>query len=220
MSAVIDPTSPWLAEACAEAERDEQACLGAALCNAQAAQVVVGELNANQFAIDSHRQIHDAIAALVARGEGVDVLTVAAEIERTSGWTGTRGRDYLHVLTETTPVAAHAREYCARVAELARQRELRRHVEKAQRAAGELVLSASGRTRLQVELSAARGLLDLGVASKGALPLFDGPALAAMQLDEPQPICEGLIYRRLQHRPRRRAQARQDDALLLDVAAP
>ena len=213
-----EPTSTWLAEACASAEGDEQACLGAALGNCEAARVVACELESDQFARDSHQRIHAAIAALVARGEGVDVLTVGAEVERTSGWEGTRSRDYLHVLAESTPAAAHARQYCARVAELARQRDLRRYLQRAWTTADDLVLTAAARERLHAEVEAIAGLLEGATAGGEDLPLYDGPELAAMRLDEPQPICTGLIYRGcstdLVAEPKR-----GKTTLLLDVAA-
>jgi hypothetical protein len=190
-----DSLSPgWLAQACLAAERDEQACLGAALANDEAARLVARELEPGQFASDSHRCVHAAIAALVTRDEGVDVLTVAAEVERTGGFEGTRGRDYLYVLIESTPAAAHVRQYCQRVRELARQRELCSCLQRAGLAAGELDESAA-RGHLRAELEAATALLDDGLARAEALPLYDGPSLAEMHLEEPQPLCEGLIYR-------------------------
>jgi hypothetical protein len=212
-----DTAAAWLAEAWAAAEPYEQACLGAALGNSEAAQVIARELEAEHFAIASHGRIFDAIAALVGRDEGVDVLTVAAEVERTSGWNDTRGRDYLFLLCERTAVAAHVSEYCLQITELARQRKLRRHLEIALRDAAEPTLSGEARRRLQVEVEAARALLDQQTPSRG-LALYDGPALAAMELDEPQPICQGLIYRGcstdLVAEPKR-----GKTTLLLDIAA-
>ncbi len=189
-----DLADMWLTESCLRAERDEQAALGAALVNDDAARILVRELEAGHFAIDSHRRIHTAIAALVARGEGVDVLTVAAQVERGGGWEGARGRDYLYVLLDSTPVAAHVRQYCQRVRELARQRELGLCLQRASVAAGEL-REPLARGRLRTELEAAALLLEDSVDRADGLQLFDGPGLAKMQLEEPQALCEGLVYR-------------------------
>jgi len=192
---MMEPTCSWLAEASIAAERDEQACLGAALANDEAAQVVARELESGQFALDSHRRIHTALASLVGRGEGVDVLTVAAEVERTSGWEGVRARGYLDLLAESTLVAGHVREYCTRVVELARHCELRQRLERVRESAAGLTLNDAARSRLRTELDAARVLVDGGLAAGEGLRLYDGPELATMALDEPQALCEGLIYR-------------------------
>lgn len=191
----MTPAAPSMTEACAGARRDEQACLGAALGNDEAARLVCSLLRSSQFASDVHQQVHTAISSLVVRGEGVDVLTVAAEVERTSGWCESYNGDYLHLLAENVPAAAHARQYCERVAELARQRELRRHLQGAEVACQGATLSVAERRGLRQELAAATALLDGAAVAAARLPLFDGPALAAMRLDEPQPLCEGLIYR-------------------------
>jgi len=212
------PAAPSMSDACVVASRDEQACLGAALINDEAAELVAGLLHREQFAHAVHRQVHDAVGALVARGAGVDVLTVAAEVEHITDWSEGGDRDYLHLLAESVPAATHARQYCERVAELARQRELRRHLEAAELACCAATLSEAGRSTLRRELEAAATLLDRGAYAGAELPLYDGPALAGLQVAEPQAVCPGLIFRGcstdLVAEPKR-----GKTTLLLDVAA-
>jgi len=174
----------------------EQACLGAALLSSEAAILVAGALPAADFYWESHRRIHGAIVTLIERGAGVDLLTVAAEIERTVGFEKIRGRDYLHVLVETVPTVAHARDYVARVQELGRQRRMAGAL---RAALGGLGVGGEGTVDFAVvreELSTAQQLL--GESNHGPsrpVPVFDGQQLAAMDLSEPEAICEGLIYR-------------------------
>ena len=174
--------------------RCEQACLGAALSNDAAARVVAGEIATAEFASAAHREIHAAICALVAREAGVDMLTVAGEFERRGAITLIPGIGYLCQLAETTLVAAHVREYLARVKELAQSRRLRAGLEQLERLT-QGPLHASATISARAQLSALMALLD-GDEEAGAEALVhDGASLASLQLEVPAALCEGLIYR-------------------------
>ncbi|MEZ5125317.1 MAG: DnaB-like helicase N-terminal domain-containing protein [Thermoleophilia bacterium] len=173
--------------------RVEEACLGAALVNDVAARVVAEEVETAAFASAAHRAIHTGVCRLVARGEDVDHLTVAAELERSGAINLIPGRDYLCVLAETTPAATHVRSYIARVKELARERHLRAALEKIGMSA-QGRLDADSRTQLQGLLAESSDLLETDIADHVGVSLYDGAALAGLQLETPVALCEGLLY--------------------------
>jgi len=174
----------------------EEACLGAAMDNDEAATLVAQKLTAAQFYYEAHRHIHAAIVALVARKEGVDLVTVAAEVERGPGLESIRGRDYLHVLVESVPAATHVRQYIARVAEKALQRSVQRELRSALETASDGGLSGDGLRRLSETVSGTLVSLQHAAGEQAwMLPVYDGVELAEMHLETPEAICEGLLYK-------------------------
>lgn len=173
-----------LAAAIVASRAAEQACLGAALANQEAAVVLARELDGNDFASELHRRIYTAIAALCARGAGVDLLTVAGEVEHSSGWIDGEGRDYLHLLGEGTFTAANQPDYIALVKQQARERTLKAHLQRAVLAAQAAPLSAAERVKLSAEITAAKNLLEaVAVGGRDALRLafLAAPDLAATE---------------------------------------
>lgn len=97
----------------------ERAALGSMLLSAAALADCLEILQAGDFARPAHQEIFAAIAAVSARGEPADVITLKAELEH-RGTLGKTGRaEYLHSLISCVPTAASAGWYAQRVRECA-----------------------------------------------------------------------------------------------------
>lgn len=94
----------------------EQACLGACLVSADAAELVCTESRQIDYTRDTHRSIYRTIYALVSRGTPVDQLTVAQSLPSDVPST------LIVDLVEAVPSAANVRHYLA----LLRQATMRR----------------------------------------------------------------------------------------------
>ena len=72
----------------------------------------------------AHETIYDAIVDLYGRGEPVDPVTVAAELQRRGELARIGGAPYLHTLSASVPIAANAGYYAEIVREKAILRRL------------------------------------------------------------------------------------------------
>lgn len=115
----------------------EEATLGAMLVTPKLTGAVITQagIRKDDFYRDKHREIFAAICSLYSRGEGIDALTVAAELERL-GKPDAATKDFLTSLAATVPAPGNAAHYGTRVAEKAELRRrldasnlLREHVE-------------------------------------------------------------------------------------------
>lgn len=109
----------------------EQSVLGAMLISPATITDVTPELEPGDFYRPAHEAIYDAITALHARGEPVDMVTVADELARHPA--GPRGRTqlqaiggapYLHTLANGVPVAGNATHYARIIRDHARARTI------------------------------------------------------------------------------------------------
>jgi replicative DNA helicase len=102
----------------------EQAALGSMMWSAEAA----GELSATLTDVDffrpAHALIFDAIVEMYGRGEAVNAVTAAAELDRRGHLTRAGGPMYLHTLISTTPTAGNGGYYARIVVEKAKARRL------------------------------------------------------------------------------------------------
>ncbi|MDO9455399.1 DnaB-like helicase N-terminal domain-containing protein, partial [Nocardioides sp.] len=89
----------------------EQSVLGSMLISKDAVAEVSEVLRGNDFYRPSHEVIHDAIIDLFGRGEPVDMITVAAELQRRGELAKVGGASYLHTLAANVPSAANAEFY-------------------------------------------------------------------------------------------------------------
>ncbi|WP_211357304.1 replicative DNA helicase [Nocardioides rubriscoriae] len=89
----------------------EQSVLGSMLISKDAVAEVSEVLRGNDFYRPSHEIIHDAIIDLFGRGEPVDMITVAAELQRRGELAKVGGAAYLHTLAANVPIAANAEFY-------------------------------------------------------------------------------------------------------------
>jgi replicative DNA helicase len=81
----------------------EVTILGAMLLDGMAIIDATARLTADDFSLDSHRRIYQAIVDLMAIGHGVDITTVRAELERKRELDSIGGPAYLAYLTEGIP---------------------------------------------------------------------------------------------------------------------
>ena len=95
----------------------EQSVLGAMLVNPNAILAVLEVLVAEDFYRDSHRIIFRAMTELNRRAQEVDVVTLAAQLEREGTLERAGGREFIHTLAEFVPAAANALHYAEIVRE-------------------------------------------------------------------------------------------------------
>jgi replicative DNA helicase len=102
----------------------EQSVLGAMLISKDAIADVTENLRGADFYRPSHETIHDAIIDLYGRSEPVDMVTVAAELQKRGELARIGGAAYLHTLSANVPIAANAGYYADIVREKAVLRRL------------------------------------------------------------------------------------------------
>ncbi|HEX2778480.1 MAG TPA: replicative DNA helicase [Gemmatimonadaceae bacterium] len=95
-------------------EDAEQAVLAAMLMDADAVARVVETVDDGMFYREGHRRIFRAMTALSERGEIVDPLTLANELERRGELEASGGKDYIGFLVDAVPTSANV-EYHARI---------------------------------------------------------------------------------------------------------
>jgi replicative DNA helicase len=102
----------------------EQSVLGAMLISKDAIADVTETIRGVDFYRPSHETIFDAVIDLYGRGEPVDMVTVAAELQRRGELQRIGGAPYLHTLSANVPIAANAGYYAEIVREKAILRRL------------------------------------------------------------------------------------------------
>lgn len=95
----------------------EQACLGASMISKTAAVTLLDELTPEDFYLDAHRRIYEAVRFLLEWDKPVDVLTVPEELRSRSLLDQIGGVAYINTLAESVPTAAHQLHYCRSVRE-------------------------------------------------------------------------------------------------------
>jgi replicative DNA helicase len=98
--------------------------IGSMLISKDAIASVSEVLRGADFYRPAHETIHDAIIDLFGRGEPVDMVTVAAELNRRGELQRIGGAPYLHTLAANVPIAANAEFYAQIVRETAILRRL------------------------------------------------------------------------------------------------
>ncbi len=102
----------------------EQAVLGALLIDPDAIIKVAPIIRAEDFYLEKHAWIYDAIFALHERREPIDFLTVVAELERRGKLNDVGGAAYITALINAVPSAIHVETYAHLVERLSTQRRL------------------------------------------------------------------------------------------------
>ncbi|HEX2718798.1 MAG TPA: replicative DNA helicase [Gemmatimonadaceae bacterium] len=95
-------------------EDAEQAVLAAMLMDADAVARVIEVVDDGMFYREGHRRIFRAMTALAERGEIVDPLTLANELDRRGELDESGGKEYIGFLVDAVPTAANV-EYHARI---------------------------------------------------------------------------------------------------------
>jgi replicative DNA helicase len=81
----------------------EVAILGAMLLDGVAISDATAKLTAEDFSLDSHQRVYRAMVDLIAKGHGIDYLTVQEELARRRELDSVGGAAYLAYLTEGIP---------------------------------------------------------------------------------------------------------------------
>jgi hypothetical protein len=104
----------------------EESVLGAMLVAKGAIPPVMGELQREDFYLERHKPIFDAIRSLAERGAGVDTLTVSAELEQHGRLEDAGGKPYVYQLAAAVPAAGHVVDYVQLIRDKADLREWKR----------------------------------------------------------------------------------------------
>lgn len=102
----------------------ERAVLGSCLLEREAILVVRNQVGADEFYLEKHAMVYEAILACVADRRPPDLVTVAAELRRLDRFDLVGGMFFLTELLSETPTAVHAIHYAKIVRRTARQRRL------------------------------------------------------------------------------------------------
>ncbi|WP_460852550.1 replicative DNA helicase [Nocardioides montaniterrae] len=102
----------------------EQSVLGAMMISKDAIADVIEQIRGNDYYRPAHESIHEVILDLYGRNEPVDMVTVAAELQRRGELSKIGGAAYLHTLAANVPIAANAGFYAEIVYEKAILRRL------------------------------------------------------------------------------------------------
>lgn len=100
----------------------EKFCLGEALKGRF--DLVAGALSADDFGIENHRRIFNRMGEIATRGERVDYVTVAAELERQGQLESVGGLSYLVSLDDGVPAIVNLDSYLRMVQDSAALRRL------------------------------------------------------------------------------------------------
>ncbi len=102
----------------------EQSVLGSMLLSKDAIADVSEVLRGTDFYRPSHETIYDVVIDLYGRGEPVDMITTAAELQRRGELQRIGGAPYLHTISANVPIAANAGYY----AEIVREKSILRRL--------------------------------------------------------------------------------------------
>ena len=102
----------------------EQSVLGSMMLSKDAIGEVTEVLRSVDYYRPSHETIHEVVEDLSGRGEPVDAITVANELQRRGELARVGGAPYLHTLVANVPTAANAGYYAEIVREKAVLRRL------------------------------------------------------------------------------------------------
>ncbi|PLA28126.1 replicative DNA helicase [Corynebacterium coyleae] len=105
-------------------ERAERSVLGAMLLNPDVILDVADGLRPDDFYHPAHQLIYQAILDLFSQGSSVDVLIVAARLDRLNELERVGGAPYLHTLISEVPTSANAGYYAEIVEEKSILRQL------------------------------------------------------------------------------------------------
>ena len=89
----------------------EQVILGSMLSDPVAVTDATAKLLADDFSLDSHRRIYQAMLELSELGHAIDFITVMAVLERQKALEAIGGRPYIYSLTENLPRHLNVERY-------------------------------------------------------------------------------------------------------------
>lgn len=102
----------------------EQSVIGAMFLTKYAQERAIETLTSDQFYLDAHGKIFNAIKSLSDNGKPIDITTLSNELERRKELQQIGGMDYLLKITDLVPLATNIDEYIKIVEEKAILRRL------------------------------------------------------------------------------------------------
>ncbi|MGV1017051.1 MAG: replicative DNA helicase [Fluviibacter phosphoraccumulans] len=139
----------------------EQSVLGGLLLDNRAYERIASELRPDDFYRSDHTTIYSTIAAMLDRGEPVDVVTVSEVLERSGRSDECGGLAYLGDLAANTPSAANILSYVKAVVDCKARRNMieagQRLVELAHAPDGDAVVRADKASSIVLALGEQRG---------------------------------------------------------------
>ena len=89
----------------------ERSVLGCVLIDQVVQADVIDELRTDDFLVESHRKIFDAMRDIYRRDQPVDIVTLADEMQKNGSLESVGGVNYLTLLTTVIPSSANYRQY-------------------------------------------------------------------------------------------------------------
>lgn len=105
-------------------EEAEVSVVGAMLLSKDAINVVTESLKTDDFYIEPHRMIYEAILALDTRNEPSDMVTVSEELKRQGNLEAAGGIEYLANVTSSVAAVSNTKYYCEIIKEKSTLRSL------------------------------------------------------------------------------------------------
>jgi replicative DNA helicase len=102
----------------------ERSVLGAVLCDPAALGLIDAILSPKDFFSPAHAATFEAMLALGATGQGIDVVALADELKSREKLAGVGGMPFLSALTDSLPTAAHIEQHAKIVAAFALRRRV------------------------------------------------------------------------------------------------
>lgn len=131
--------------------------LGSCLLSRAVALHVTERLSARDFYHRPHRPIYEGVAALVERGDSVDLLTLRDELQARGRLEAAGGVGYLVELMEAVPTSANGEYYCETVRDYARRRALFDGALRLREVAGDMTQDVDEMVSLAIDWLESRG---------------------------------------------------------------
>ena len=98
--------------------------LGCVFIDEQVVPEVAGSLSANEFYVDAHKYMMNAISSLYRSNVTVEVATVIEELKRMNLYEQSGGNEYMIQLMDSIPTIANVSTYIQIIKKRALEREL------------------------------------------------------------------------------------------------
>ena len=103
---------------------NEQALLGALILDSERIGDVSSIVGSEDFYVEKHAEIYNALVSLSNRNSGIDVVTLLSELVKSGVYTEETGGQYIRHLAESVPALSNILDYAAIVHEKALLRKL------------------------------------------------------------------------------------------------
>ena len=103
---------------------NEQALLGALILDSERIGDVSSVISSDDFYVEKHAEIYNALVSLSNRNSGIDVVTLLSELVKSGVYTEESGGQYIRHLAESVPALSNILDYAVIVHEKALLRKL------------------------------------------------------------------------------------------------